>query len=45
MGYWLESYGCGGRWTWKTMPRWKRKEWHRQNDLRRANGLPPMPKP
>jgi hypothetical protein len=31
--------------TWKEMERWERKEWHRENDLRKSRGLPLLKKP
>lgn len=44
MGYFTEDHGCRSRLPWKYWSRWKRKAWHRENDLRRANGLPPLSK-
>lgn len=31
--------------TWKNMERWKRKQFHRENEIRRIHGLKPLPKP
>lgn len=31
--------------TWRTMARWQRKQFHRENERRVALGKPPLPKP
>ena len=37
----LQKYGLG----WKYMPRWQRKQFHRENESRVRRGLKPLPKP
>ncbi len=30
--------------AWKHKPRWVRKDWHRENELRKMRGKPPLKK-
>jgi hypothetical protein len=40
-----DGFGPPRRRTWRTMARWERKAWHRDNALRELRGLPAKARP